>query len=163
VAHNLRFRPIGRIDQLEPSVQRELARAVEATAACTGALIQIALNYSGRQELVEVARAAARQGQAGLEPDAIDESWVDGHLFTHGTPDPDLMIRTSGEQRISNFLLWQLAYAEIYFCPVLWPDFSTKDLLQAIVEYQRRERRYGGLPSASSSSAPSTLREPHHA
>jgi undecaprenyl diphosphate synthase len=150
-ANNLRFRPIGRIDQLDRSVQRELQRAVEGTADCTGTLVQIALNYSGRQELTEVARSAAAAASAGeVESDAIDEEWISAHLATAGEPDPDLLIRTSGEQRISNFLLWQVAYAEIYFSPVLWPDFTTIDLLTAIGEYQQRERRFGGLISDGS-------------
>ncbi len=145
-ANNLRFRPIGRIDQLDPSVQRELRRAVDATSGCTGTLVQIALNYSGRQELADVVRAAVNEtASGGLTADAISEEWIVAHLATHGTPDPDLLIRTSGEQRISNFLLWQVAYAEIYFCPVLWPDFTTCDLLLAVLEFQQRERRFGGL------------------
>ena len=144
--NDLRFRPIGRIDQLDPSVQRELQRAVEATSGCTRAVVQIALNYSGRQELTEVVRQAAAAAAGGtLDPASIDERWVDAHLETGGLPDPDLVIRTSGEQRVSNFLLWQLAYSEIYFSPVLWPDFGTKELVQALLEYQRRERRFGGL------------------
>jgi undecaprenyl diphosphate synthase len=145
-ANNLRFRPIGRIDQLDPSVQRELQRAVDGTAECTGTLVQIALNYSGRQELTDVIRAGVTAGADGrLRPDEVDEEWINNHLNTSGCPDPDLLIRTSGEQRISNFLLWQVAYAEIYFCPVLWPDFTTADLLTAVLEFQRRERRFGGL------------------
>ena len=150
-ANNLRFRPIGRIDQLESSVQRELQRAVDGTKECTGTLIQIALNYSGRQELTDLVRGAVAEAVAGdLLPKTIDEDWVSDHLVTGGEPDPDLLIRTSGEQRISNFLLWQVAYAEIYFCPVLWPDFTTIDLLQAVLEFQRRDRRFGGLaPSGS--------------
>jgi undecaprenyl diphosphate synthase len=144
--NNLRFRPIGRIDQLDSSVQRELQRAVEGTADCTGTLVQIALNYSGRQELTDVIRAGVAEGVNGtLSPDGVDEEWINNHLTTSGCPDPDLLIRTSGEQRISNFLLWQVAYAEIYFCPVLWPDFTTADLLAAVLEFQRRERRFGGL------------------
>ncbi len=144
--NNLRFRPIGRIDQLDSSVQRELQRAVEGTADCTGTLVQIALNYSGRQELTDVIRAGVTEGVNGtLSPDGVDEEWINNHLTTSGCPDPDLLIRTSGEQRISNFLLWQVAYAEIYFCPVLWPDFTTADLLTAVLEFQRRERRFGGL------------------
>ena len=144
--NNLRFRPIGRIDQLDSSVQRELQRAVEGTADCTGTLVQIALNYSGRQELTDVIRAGVAEGVNGtLSPDGVDEEWINNHLTTRGCPDPDLLIRTSGEQRISNFLLWQVAYAEIYFCPVLWPDFTTADLLTAVLEFQRRERRFGGL------------------
>ena len=145
-ANNLRFRPIGRIDQLDPSVQRELQRAVDGTADCTGTLVQIALNYSGRQELTDVIRAGVAEGASGtLGPDGVDDEWINNHLMTSGCPDPDLLIRTSGEQRISNFLLWQVAYAEIYFCPVLWPDFTSADLLTAVIEFQKRERRFGGL------------------
>lgn len=144
--NNLRFRPIGRIDQLDQSVQQELQRAVDGTAECTGTLVQIALNYSGRQELTDVIRAGVTESiQGALRPEKVDEEWINNHLMTSGCPDPDLLIRTSGEQRISNFLLWQVAYAEIYFCPVLWPDFTTADLLAAVLEYQQRERRFGGL------------------
>jgi undecaprenyl diphosphate synthase len=144
--NNLRFRPIGRIDELDQSVQRELRRAVDGTADCTGPLVQIALNYSGRQELTDVVRGAVAAASAGdLSPDGVDEEWIDAHLTTRGVSDPDLLIRTSGEQRISNFLLWQVAYSEIYFCPVLWPDFSKIDLLKAMLDYQQRERRFGGL------------------
>jgi len=145
-SNNLRFRPIGRIDELDPSVQRELRRAVDGTADCTGPLVQIALNYSGRQELTDLVRGAVAAAAAGdLSPDAVDEAWIHAHLATRGVSDPDLLIRTSGEQRISNFLLWQVAYTEIYFCPVLWPDFSKTDLLTAVLEFQQRERRFGGL------------------
>ena len=144
--NNLRFRPIGRIDELDKSVQRELRRAVDGTADCTGPLVQIALNYSGRQELTDLVRSAVAAATAGdLSPGSIDEEWMDAHLTTRGVSDPDLLIRTSGEQRISNFLLWQVAYSEIYFCPVLWPDFSKVDLLKAMLDYQQRERRFGGL------------------
>ena len=145
--NNLRFRPIGRIDQLDPSVQKALQRAVDGTAECTGTLVQIALNYSGRQELTDLIRAGVGEAVAGtLSPEKVDEAWINAHLATTGCPDPDLLIRTSGEQRISNFLLWQLAYAEIYFCPALWPDFCKADLLSALLEFQKRERRFGGLP-----------------
>ena len=145
-ANNLRFRPIGRIDQLDSSVQRELQRAVDGTADCTGTLVQIALNYSGRQELTDLIRAGVTEAVTGtLTEDGVDEEWINARLATSGCPDPDLLIRTSGEQRISNFLLWQLAYAEIYFCPVLWPDFTKADLLSAVLEFQQRERRFGGL------------------
>jgi undecaprenyl diphosphate synthase len=144
--NNLRFVPIGRIEQLDPTVRRELERTVEATARCTGSTIQIALNYSGRQEITDVVRRAVIAARAGeIEPDVIDETWISQHLSTARVPDPDLLIRTSGEQRISNFLLWQLAYSEIYFTPVLWPDFSKIELLNALLDYQRRERRFGGL------------------
>lgn len=149
--HDLRFCPIGRIDQLDASVQRELERAVDQTSSCRGPLIQIALNYSGRQELTDVVRSAAREVVEGrLGPDDVDESWIEDHLTTRGQPDPDLLIRTSGEQRISNFLLWQLAYSEIYFAPVLWPDFNTNEFLKALLAYQQRERRFGGLPESGS-------------
>ncbi len=145
--NNIRFRPIGRIDLLDPSVQKALRRAIDGTSQCDGTLLQIALNYSGRQELTDVVRTAVSQSRAdGLEIETINEAWVADHLTTAGNPDPDLLIRTSGEQRISNFLLWQAAYAEIYFCPVLWPDFSTADLLSAILAFQQRDRRFGGLP-----------------
>jgi undecaprenyl diphosphate synthase len=146
--HDLRLQPIGRVAGLDATVRRALRRAVEATADNRGMVVQVALNYSGRQELTDLVREVAEAAAGGrLEPSSIDESWISAHLATAGTPDPDLMIRTSGEQRISNFLLWQLAYAEIYFCPVLWPDFSTAHLLEALLEFQLRERRFGGLPS----------------
>jgi undecaprenyl diphosphate synthase len=148
-SNNLQVRPIGRLDQLDPSVQRHLAKAVDATRHCTGTIVEIALNYSGRQELLDVVRAAARDAADGrVSAEAIDESWINERLMTHGLPDPDLMIRTSGEQRISNFLLWQLAYSEIYFSPLLWPDFDKGELFRALHEYQNRERRFGGLSPA---------------
>jgi undecaprenyl diphosphate synthase len=144
--NNLQLRPIGRIDQLDNTVQRALKRAMDATSDCTGPMVQIALNYSGRQELTDLVRSAVADARSGdVRPDQIDESWIDDHLQTRGLPDPDLMIRTSGEQRISNFLLWQLAYAEIYFSPVLWPDFDTAELIRALLSFQNRERRFGGL------------------
>jgi undecaprenyl diphosphate synthase len=146
IENNLRFRPIGRIEQLDPSVRKELRRAVDATAHCTGTLIQIALNYSGRQELTDLVRRAVAEAGAGtLAADTIDEGWIENHLATRGTPELDLLIRTSGEQRVSNFLLWQIAYSEIYFCPTLWPDFSQAEFFEALLAYQQRERRFGGL------------------
>jgi undecaprenyl diphosphate synthase len=147
--NNLQLRPIGRLDQLDASVRSKLDEAIETTRHNTGPIVQIALNYSGRQELTDLVRRAAHQAaHDGLDPASIDEAWIEGHLMTRGVPDPDLMIRTSGEQRISNFLLWQLAYAEIYFSPVLWPDFTKDELFRALHEYQNRERRFGGLPSS---------------
>ena len=146
VGNNIRFRPIGRIAELEDEIQSGLARAVEATRSNTGLLFQIALNYSGRAELVDAVRSAARAVQSGaVSIEAIDEEWLAGHLATAGVPDPDLLIRTSGELRISNFLLWQIAYTEIHITPVLWPDFTTRDLLLAVADYARRERRFGGV------------------
>lgn len=145
--HDLRFRPIGRIDQLESSVRAALEHAVAETSRCRGPLIQIALNYSGRQELTDLVRHAVADAAADrLTEDEINEAWIEAHLSTSGQPDPDLLIRTSGEQRISNFLLWQVAYSEIYFTPTLWPDFDSHELLKALAAFQQRERRFGGLP-----------------
>lgn len=146
IKNNLQFRTIGDLDRLDPSVRSYLDRARNATRNCTGTVVQIALNYSGRHELSRVVRAAvADAGQDRLKPDAIDEDWISRQLDTAGTPDPDLLIRTSGEQRISNFLLWQIAYSEIYFTEVLWPDFGTTEFLRAIRTYQQRDRRFGGI------------------
>jgi undecaprenyl diphosphate synthase len=146
VNNNVRFRPIGRLGELEPEIQQGLAHAVELTSKNTGLTFQIALNYSGRSELVDLVRyAVAAAHSEKLSPGTIDEEWVAAHLTTAGMPDPDLLIRTSGELRISNFLLWQIAYAELHFTPVLWPDFTTRDLIQAVADFARRERRYGGV------------------
>jgi undecaprenyl diphosphate synthase len=144
--NNIRFRPIGRITELEPEIQDGLARAIDATAGNTGLTFQIAVSYSGRTELVDLVRTAVSTAASGrLKAESVDDEWVAAHLATAGVPDPDLLIRTSGELRISNFMLWQIAYAELYFTPVLWPDFTTRDLLIAVAEYARRERRYGGV------------------
>jgi undecaprenyl diphosphate synthase len=146
IENDIRFRPIGRIAELEPEIQESLAHAVKATEGNSGLVFQIALSYSGRTELVDLVRGAVGEAGAGrLDPADIDEGWVAAHLGTAGTPDPDLLIRTSGELRISNFMLWQIAYAELYFTPVLWPDFTTRDLLLAVADFARRERRYGGV------------------
>lgn len=146
VANGIRLRPIGRLEALDPDIQQGLSRAVEATREGTGLVLQIALNYSGRAELQDAFRAAASQAAQGrLAAEQIDERWIASRLATAGVPDPDLLIRTSGELRISNFLLWQIAYAELYFTPVLWPDFRASDLIQAVADYARRERRFGGL------------------
>jgi len=144
--NDIQFRVVGRMDGLDPTVVRELRHALEATAACKGMVFNIALNYSGRAELADAMRALARQVQEGrLAPDEIDEAAVEARLYTAGLPDPDLLIRTSGEMRISNFLLWQIAYAEIHVTPVLWPDFRCRHFLEALADFQRRERRYGGV------------------
>jgi undecaprenyl diphosphate synthase len=138
---------IGRQHELPESVQREMAEASDATSKNTGMLLTLALNYSARSEIVDafrsLAEAASRNG--GLEHMQIDEQSISEHLYTRGLPDPDLVIRTSGEMRLSNFLLWQLAYAEIYVTQTLWPDFRGVQLLEGIEEYQQRDRRYGGL------------------
>ena len=123
----------------------ELDRAVAATAANTGMEFNIALNYGGRAEIVDAAR---RIIAAGIPADALDERRFGEFLYTAGQPDPDLLIRTSGELRVSNFLLWQIAYAEIWVTETLWPDFRRHDLLEAIVAYQKRGRRYGGIEQA---------------
>ncbi|RMG44814.1 MAG: isoprenyl transferase [Acidobacteria bacterium] len=146
--HGIRFRPIGRLRELPEPVQRDLERARRETEGGDGMWFLIALSYSGRADIVDAARALAAECRAGrLDPEAIDEETIAGRLSTAGLPDPDLLIRTSGEQRISNFLLWQVAYAELYVTPTLWPDFRRRHLYEAIIDYQRRERRFGGVPA----------------
>jgi undecaprenyl diphosphate synthase len=143
---NIKFQTIGRTHELDDSVQRELRAAIDKTADNTGMVLNVALNYGGRVELVDACRKllekCLREGRA---PESISEAELGRQLYTAGLPDPDLLIRTSGELRISNFLLWQIAYAEIYVTETLWPDFRRPDLFAAIVDYQKRERRYGGL------------------
>jgi len=142
IDNNIRFLVIGRDEELPRDVRDELAAAVRRTAENTGMRFNIALNYGGRAEIVEAARRAMREGVA---PDDLDEQRFSGFLYTAGQPDPDLLIRTSGEMRVSNFLLWQIAYAEIWVTETLWPDFRVRHLLEAILAYQKRERRYGGI------------------
>ena len=147
-AHNIRFQAIGNIAGLAPDVQAELAYATEKTAANTGMVMCVALNYGGRAEIVEAAkRAAAEVIDRGDALERMSESDIERNLYTHGLPDVDLMIRTSGELRISNFLLWQLAYSEIYVTPTLFPDFRRPEIFQAIIEYQKRDRRFGDVKS----------------
>ncbi len=140
--NNIKFKVVGRMEDLAPDVQRELRDAEERTAANAGMQFNIALNYGGRAEIVEAAR---RMLADGVPPDQIDEARFASYLYTAGQPDPDLLIRTSGEMRVSNFLLWQIAYAEIWVTDTLWPDFRQQHLLEAIVAYQKRDRRYGGI------------------
>jgi len=140
--NNIRFRVIGRESELAPDIRQELKMAEDKTAANTGMLFNIALNYGGRAEIVEAAR---RILASGVLPEDLDEQRFAEFLYTAGQPDPDLLIRTSGEMRVSNFLLWQIAYAEIWVTDTLWPDFRKKDLLEAILAYQKRDRRYGGI------------------
>jgi undecaprenyl diphosphate synthase len=140
--NNIRFRVIGRADALAADIQAELADAERRTVANTGLLFNIALNYGGRAEIVDAARRAIA---SGIPADTLDEDRFAQFLYTAGQPDPDLLIRTSGEMRVSNFLLWQIAYAEIYVTDTLWPDFRCRHLLEAIVAYQKRDRRYGGI------------------
>ncbi len=147
--NNIRFQVIGRAPELPEDVRRELDRGEEATRRSSGLLFNIALNYSGRAEITDaVRRLVADALQNGHARAPIDESTIASYLYTAGQPDPDLLIRTSGEMRVSNFLLWQIAYSEIWVTEVLWPDFRRRHLLQAIVDFQKRERRYGGISSA---------------
>ena len=142
---NIRFRTIGRTQELDESVRAELDRAIQKTRDNTGMRLNVALNYGGRTELVDTFnRILEDHGQNGHTA-PVDEETIGKYLYTAGIPDPDLLIRTSGEMRISNFLLWQIAYSEIYITPTYWPDFRRRHLFEAIVEYQKRERRYGGI------------------
>ena len=144
VRNDIRFEPIGRWRELDPSVVAALERAATATAGCGGMRFNIALNYSGRCEIVDACRRIVADWAAGRPVD-IDEATLSASLYTSGQPDPDLLIRTSGEMRVSTFLLWQIAYAEIWVTPVLWPDFRRRHLFEAILEFQSRERRFGGV------------------
>lgn len=149
---NIKFQTIGRTGVLADSVRREIARAMERTARNTGMVLTVALNYGGRAEIVDAARAAVRRLlDEGNPPDELTEDRVANELYTRNLPDLDLLVRTSGELRISNFLLWQAAYSEIYVTETLWPDFRRVHLLEAVVDYQRRDRRFGGLKLVSSS------------
>jgi undecaprenyl diphosphate synthase len=143
--NDIRFEVIGRQDELGRDVREELEIAMQRTASNHGMLFNIALNYSGRAEIVDAAR---RIVAAGIDPADLDERRFGEFLYTAGQPDPDLLIRTSGEMRVSNFLLWQIAYAEIWVTDTLWPDFRCRHLLEAILAYQKRERRYGGIKSS---------------
>ena len=147
--NDIRFRVVGRMHELPGDVQDELRRAMDRTATGRGLQFNIALNYGGRAEITDAVRALLAESRAqGTPPEAIDEASVARHLYTAGQPDPDLLIRTSGELRVSNFLLWQIAYAEIWVTDVLWPDFRRRHLVQALLDYQKRERRYGGIGPA---------------
>ena len=144
VDNDIRFRVVGRMNELDPSVQKELIRGLAATSSCRGMTFNIALNYGGRTEIVDACRSLAQDVAAGrLTPEQIDEETLGSRLGTAGLPDPDLLIRTSGEMRVSNFLLWQIAYTELYISSVLWPDFGRRELFEAVVAYQNRERRFG--------------------
>src|SRR5216117_1259770 len=142
LTNDIKFNVIGRMDDLADDIQDELRAAMDRTAGDSGMLFNIALNYGGRAEIVDAARRAI---EAGIRPDDLDEPRFASFLYTAGQPDPDLLIRTSGEMRVSNFLLWQIAYSEIWVTETLWPDFNRARLLEAFVDYQKRERRYGGI------------------
>jgi undecaprenyl diphosphate synthase len=144
--NNVRLEAIGQIDRLPPHVQQQLQTSREMLAKNTGLTLILALSYSGRTELVDAVRAIAGKVKAGqLDPAAIDEGVISEHLYTRQWPDPDLLIRTSGEMRVSNFLLWQISYTEFVVTQTLWPDFRRPQLEEALAEYTRRHRRFGGL------------------
>ena len=143
---NIKFQTIGRTGALAENVRTEIARATERTSRNKGMVLSVALNYGGRAEIVDACRAAVRRlADEGAAPDEITEELIERELYTRNLPELDLLIRTSGELRISNFLLWQNAYSEIYVTDTLWPDFRRIHMLEAIVDYQRRDRRFGGL------------------
>jgi undecaprenyl diphosphate synthase len=144
--NNIRMMIIGRPEQLPSGVQDDVEEAMRVTAGNSGMRLAVALNYGGRAEIVDACNAILKSLRAiGTAPEPIDEEAISSHLYTAGLPDPDLLIRTSGEMRVSNFLLWQIAYAEIYVTETLWPDFTRARLLEALIDFQKRERRYGGL------------------
>jgi undecaprenyl diphosphate synthase len=143
---NIRFQAIGRIDGLPESVRRELQKASARTTGNTGMVLSVALNYGGRAEIVDAANRAARRLVAeGRGADELTEERIEAELYTRHLPPLDLLVRTSGEMRISNFMLWQAAYSEIYVTETLWPDFRRTHLLEAVLDYQKRDRRFGGL------------------
>lgn len=142
--NNIKLNAIGNLDLLPSSVRKELTEVLEKTKNNTRLTLSLALSYGSRNELLEATKELCNKVKNNIiSIDAIDEAVINKHLYTHNLPDVDLLIRTSGEQRISNFLLWQIAYAELYFTEVLWPDFSNEHLFQALETYQNRERRYG--------------------
>jgi undecaprenyl diphosphate synthase len=145
--NNIRLQAIGRLESLPLNVQDELQAVINETARNTGMQLNLAINYSGRAEIVDAVNSILDAARiAGNQfPVTVDEEMISSHLYTSRLPDPDLLIRTSGEMRISNFLLWQIAYAELYVTETLWPDFNRSELIKAVLEYQKRERRFGGL------------------
>ena len=144
--NDMKIRVIGDIEPLDEDIKSRIRELEAATVNNGGLNFTIALNYGSRDEIVRAARKMSRDCAEGrIDPDSIDESVFESYLDTHGIPDPDLMIRTSGEQRLSNYLLWQLAYAEFYFTDVPWPDFTKEELVKAVEEYNHRHRRFGGV------------------
>jgi undecaprenyl diphosphate synthase len=142
--NNIRLQSIGNLDLLPKSAQKELKSVIDKTKNNTRMTLTLALSYGAREELLHAIKAISTKVKNNIiSTEAIDESIINEHLYTHNLPDVDLLIRTSGEHRISNFLLWQIAYAELYFTDVLWPDFKEEDLYEAILSYQKRERRFG--------------------
>jgi undecaprenyl diphosphate synthase len=146
--HQLRLRIIGRRDRLPAAICAEMDRTIEMTANNRGTTLCLAINYGGRAELVDAVRAISAEVASGrLTVEEIDESLISDHLYTRGMPDPDLLIRTAGEMRVSNFLLWQISYSELWVTQRFWPDFRVEDLHEAVRQYANRQRRYGGLNS----------------
>ncbi len=143
--NEIRMRFLGRLDELPAAVQKDAREAMEKTAGNKGMELCVALNYGGRAEIVDAMNALLSERNGHGTPHKVTEEQLSRHLYTQGLPDPDLLIRTSGEMRVSNFLLWQIAYAEIFVTETLWPDFNRARLLEALLEYQKRERRYGGI------------------
>jgi undecaprenyl diphosphate synthase len=143
--NNIRMRFLGRINELPVGVQNDVRDAMEKTAGNKGMVLCVALNYGGRAEIVDAMNAILEERNGHATSDRVTEEQLSRHLYTDGLPDPDLLIRTSGEMRVSNFLLWQIAYAEIFVTETLWPDFNRARLLEALLEFQKRERRYGGI------------------
>ncbi len=144
VKNNVKINLLGEIDRLPAEVRANLEEGCRATAHCTGLNLQICLSYSARWEMTDAVRRLAQKVANGeLKSDEITEETISNALTTHGMPDPDLLIRTGGEHRISNFLLWQIAYSELYFTPVLWPEFGRDEYVKALLDYQNRERRFG--------------------
>ncbi len=144
--NNVRLKAIGRLHDLPESCQKALASAIETTAANTATTLILALSYSGRAEMIDAVRALCTKAAGGeVDPEQIDEELFQQHLYTRDYPDPDLLIRTSGEMRLSNFLLWQLSYTEIFVTEKLWPDFGKPELHEAIAAFNQRERRFGAI------------------
>jgi undecaprenyl diphosphate synthase len=143
--NEIRMRFLGRMDELPAAVQKDVREAMEKTAGNKGMVLCVALNYGGRAEIVDAMNTILAERNGNAASLRITEEQLAQHLYTDGLPDPDLLIRTSGEMRVSNFLLWQIAYAEIFVTETLWPDFNRARLLEALVEFQKRERRYGGI------------------
>lgn len=144
--NNISFRIVGEIEKLYPGVREALEQCVAHTAGNTGMCMTLALSYSSRWELTHTVRNIAKDVKEGLlDPESINETYISSHLVTNYMPDPDLLIRTGGEKRLSNYLLWQCAYSELYFCDTFWPDFKSDEFYKAIIDYQNRERRFGKI------------------
>jgi len=144
IKNNVRLTTIGNMERMPEYAASRLRKCMQDTSHCTGLVLCLALSYSSRWEIVEACRSIAREAASGtLNPDDIDDETLSRHLATSGMPDPDLLIRTGGDLRVSNYLLWQIAYSELYFTSKYWPDFTKEDFVDAIADFQSRERRYG--------------------